>query len=276
MCYNDLDKTMRGGIFMKFWKSEDPCLRKEHRILTWAVVGQLILYVLFSVVLAILTWGQFIGGWVILGVMGLLGLVYVPVLLAAAQFIRWRITVKHRAEVPDRALDKALSVIAFVSGMTALGLFLLTTFMDLDPSYPWSDVYVTSQMNGFMTIALLVALAAVLLNYVMQWILRAAQKKQEEAPKTATVKWIRVAAMALLVLLLLSALLIPYSHGTYNDGGSRFYKATMYEVICWDRCYAEDAMALPDDFDPNEKQRTRIYFFPFNAYEFNAKWEMKH
>ena len=55
---------------MKFWKSEDPCLRKEHRILTWAVVGQLILYVLFSVVLAILTWGQFIGGWVILGVMG--------------------------------------------------------------------------------------------------------------------------------------------------------------------------------------------------------------
>ena len=261
---------------MKFWKSEDPRLRKEHRILTWAVVGQLILYVVFSVALAVLTWGQFIGGWVILGIMGLLGLVYVPVLLAAAQFIRWRLTVKHRADVPDPSLDKALSVTAFVSGMTALGLFLLTSFADLEPSYPWSDVYVTSQLNGFMTIALLVAFAAILLNYAMQWILRAAQKKQDATPKTATVKRIRVAATALLVMLLLSALLIPYSRGSYNDGGSRFYKATLYEVICWDRRYAEGAMQLPDDFDPEEEQRTRIYVFPFNAYEFNAKWEMKH
>jgi hypothetical protein len=88
-----------------------------------------------------------------------------------------------------------------------------------------------------------------------------------------------VAATATL-LILLGALLIPYENAVYNDApkgkGSRYHKATLYEVIDWRRNPGEGTMGRPDGFDPNEEQRTRIYIFPFNCYTFEAKWEMKH
>ena len=92
----------------------------------------------------------------------------------------------------------------------------------------------------------------------------------------AVTKGLRRIAAAVVGLVLLGGLLIPFDHGTYNDGGSEFYKATLYEVILWDRKPAEGAMALPEDFNPEEEQKTRIYVFPFHGYTFNAKWDMKH
>ena len=261
---------------MKFWRSENPRLERKHRILTRAVYALLILYLAFSIALAVLTRDQLMGGWFILGVMGLLGLVYVPMLLAAAQFIRWRITAKHGADVPDRALDTALSITSFVSGMIAFALFLLNTLVDFNFAYPWDNLRISGQITGFMLIALSVSLGALLLNYVLQWILRSAEKKGEGTQKAVTTKGLRIVAAVSLSVILVGALLIPFDRGTYNDGGSRYYKAALYEVILWDRGYAEDAMALPEDFDPHERQHTRVYLFPFTCYDFNAKWDMKH
>ena len=262
---------------MKFWKSDDPRLKKESRILSITVSVLILAYVLFSVVLAVLTRDNYIGGWVVLGLMGLSALVYIPLLLATAQFIRWRLTVKRGADIPDPSLDKALTVTSFAGGMTAFGIILMTAILDIDFKYPWDNVRISTQAQFFLWVALSVSLGALLLNYVMQWLIRRTEKKQDDTKRATTAKQARVAAAILTALILSGTLLIPYEHGIYNDGGgSRFWKAALYEVIDWNRGYAEGAMQLPDDFDPNEEQRTRIYVFPFNCYSFNAKWDMKH
>ena len=262
---------------MRFWKSDDPRLKKENRILGATVIALIAAYVLVALLLAALTRDNFIGGWVVLGLMGLVALIYVPLLLATAQFIRWRLTVRRGADVPDRRLDQALTVTAFASGMTALAIWALTALWDIDFSYPWDSVMISSQAQHFLGAALSVSLGAMLLNYVLQWLVRRDEKKQDDAKRSATVRRARVAASVFLTLILLGSLLIPYEHGVYNDGGgSRYCKAALYEVIDWNRAPAEGAMAVPDDFDPDGEQRTRIYIFPFNCYGYGAKWDMKH
>ncbi len=265
---------------MKFWKTEEPRLWKELRLLKWAVLGSVALYVLMAVTLALLTWDQFIGGWIILAFFGLYGVIFLPVLLATANFIRFLRAAQYRADIPDPGLDKALSVTAFVSGMTALALFLTETLWDMPVKYPWNELAVSAQMRSFMTVALAVSLSALVLDYVLEMILRADEKKHGETKKDASAKRFRVVAATAILLILLGALLIPYENVVYNDApkgkGSRYYKATLYEVIDWRRDPGEGTMARPDDFDPNEEQHTRIYFFPFNCYTYEAKWEMKH
>ena len=210
---------------MKFWRSENPRLERKHRILTRTVCSLLILYVAFSVVLAILTRDQFIGGWIILGIMGLACLIFLPILLSAAQFVRWRITVGHGAEMPDQMLDKSLSITSFVCGMIALALFLFNTLVDFKCSYPWDGLQVSAQITGFMMVALSISFASLLLNYAMQWILRYTEARCDKVKRAVTVKVLRTVTAVALSLILLGALLIPFDCGTYNDGGSRYYKA---------------------------------------------------
>ena len=74
---------------MKFWKTEEPRLLRELRLLKWGVLASVAVYVLMAVALALLTRDQFIGGWIILAFFGLYGGMFLPVLLATANFIRF-------------------------------------------------------------------------------------------------------------------------------------------------------------------------------------------
>ena len=157
---------------------------------------------------------------------------------------------------------------------------MLNTLWDVDVAYPWDPLRIISLLNALMVMALAVALCALVLNYVIGWILRTAEKKHGEERMRATIKPLRIVAAVVLAVVLLGALLIPRPQGRYNDApsgeGSLYYEATLYEIIDWSRAPAEGAMAVPDDFDPDEEQRTRVYVFPFNLYDYNAKWDLKH
>ena len=83
--------------------------------------------------------------------------------------------------------------------------------------------------------------------------------------------------MALTTSAFLSALLISIPKGKYNDGGgnpyrgSVYFEAVLYDVVVWDRTHTFDGEPLPQ-----EEQRARLYFFPFNCYKYEEQWEMKH
>ena len=269
---------------MKFWKfdksGENTPLKKELRILKWSVIVLITAYLLMAIVLAIITRDDYMGGWVILAFFGLAGWVFIPILLSVADFIRHRRTAKYGAEIPDPKLDKALSITALIGGLAAFGLFLVNTIWDVEVSYPWDHLRITEQLSDLMIVALAVALCALVLNRVLQWNLRSEEKKHGAEKKAEAIKPLRIVAGVVLTVVLLGALLIPQPQGRYNDApsgeGSVYYKATLYEIIDWSRAPAEGAMSLPDDFAPDEEQKTRVYVFPFNCYDYNAKWEMKH
>ena len=269
---------------MKFWKfnesNNSPNLKKELRILTWSVTILIAAYLLMALALAVLTWDQFMGGWVILGFFGLYGLVFLPILLSAAAFIRYCRTAKHGADIPDPQLDRALSITALTGGLTALALFLLNTLWDVEVSYPWDTLAISATFSALMIAALAVSLCALALNFMIQWYLRLTEKKHGEEKKTATIRPLRIVAVVVLAVVLLGVLLLPQPQGRYNDAprgeGSEYYEAALYEIIDWSRAPAEGAMAVPEDFDPNEAQHTRIYFFPFNCYTYEAKWDLTH
>ena len=62
-----------------------------------------------------------------------------------------------------------------------------------------------------------------------------------------------------------------YVLGSYNDGGSQQYESVLYQVVDWNRTQEFDGTPFHE-----ENQKMRIYFFPFNCYEYEAKWELNH
>ncbi|MBE6653204.1 MAG: hypothetical protein E7610_07315 [Ruminococcaceae bacterium] len=261
---------------MKLWNTYDPRLKRSLQILIWSTVGVFGAYIVLSVVLAVVTEPGFFDGWFTLLMMGVIGLVLTPIVLAVANFVRYLLLAKYSRPTPELALDKLLSGVAAASGLLALALYLLDFLWEHNFKYPWNDLSISSQIGAFGSVALIICVAALVLNFAANHTLRFLRKHYGEAGKDSGCRLVRRASMICLGVFLVGFLLIPAPQGTYNDGGSRFYKAVLYEVIDWNRAPAEGAMEIPDDFDPNEDQKTRLYFFPFNCYTYEAKWDMKH
>ncbi len=262
---------------MKLWANIDPRLKKSLKILLWSVVGLVAAYVALAVVLALITDPGFFDGWFTLLMLGIIGLVLTPVLLAVANLIRCRLTAKYGAPVHDARLDKSLSLIAAVSGLAALALYLLEALWDADFKSPWNNLDVYSQIRGFAFAALMVCVTALAVNLLAQLTLGLLQKKRGEDQRDIRIKYTRYVAVCLMILTLLGNLLIPHTKGHYNDSGktpnrgSVYYEAVLYDIILWDRTHTFGGEPLPE-----EEQKTRIYVFPFNCYTYDAKWDMKH
>ena len=262
---------------MKHGGNCDPCLKKYLSILRWSTAGVFAAYAVLSIVLALAVKPDFFDGWFTLLGMGFIGLVLSPVWLAVVNFIRYRLTVKYSPLSADMALDRTLSGTAFATGISSLALFLADFLRRRKFKYPWDDVAVGEQIRSFAFVALLICVAALVLHFATGRALRFLRERVGEEGNDARCRLMRRVSVIFLVVLLVGLLLVPMSRGTYHDGGgSQYYKAVLYEVIDWDRGYAEGAMQLPDDFDPVEEQRGRIYFFPINCYAYEAKWDMKH
>ena len=262
---------------MKLWNTYDPRLKRSLKILIWSTVGVFGAYIVLSVVLAVVTEPGFFDGWFTLLMMGFIGLVLTPIVLAVVNFVRYLLLAKYSSPTPELALDKLLSGVAVVSGLLALALYLLDFLWEHNFKYPWDDLSISSQISAFGFVALITCVAALVLNFAANHTLRFLRKRYGEAGKDSGCRLVRRASMICLGVLLVGLLLIPAPQGTYNDGGgSHYYKAVLYEIIDWNRSSAEGAMSVPEDFDPDEEQRTRLYFFPFNCYTYDAKWDMKH
>ena len=54
-------------------------------------------------------------------------------------------------------------------------------------------------------------------------------------------------------------------------GGSAIYEAVLYDAVRWNRTHYFDGTPFP-----TEAQRLRIYFFPYNCYTYEDRWELKH
>ena len=262
---------------MKLWNTYDPRLKRSLKILIWSTVGVFGAYIVLSVVLAVVTEPGFFDGWFILLMMGFIGLVLTPIVLAVVNFVRYLLLAKYSSSTPELAVDQLLSATAVVSGLLALALFLLDFLWEHNFKYPWDDLSISSQISAFGFVALIICVAALVLNLAAHTTLNFLRKCYGEEKHDFRCRLVRRASVICLGVFLAGFLLIPAPRGTYNDGGgSHYYKAVLYEVIDWNRASAEDAMAVPDDFDPNEEQKTRVYFFPFNLYSYDAKWDMKH
>ena len=258
------------------WKNLDPTLKKRLAILVRCVVGIVVVYMLFTIALALLTEPDFFDGWFTLLVFGIVGLVLTPPLIAVANLIRWRLVAKHGGIIPDERLDQGLSWVAFVSGILSVGLFLLETLLDVDFKYPWDQLDVYAQIRGIAFTALMVCVFSLALNLVAQLILKRLQSRRGDDKDGRRGRYTRIIAIGLMVLSLLGNLLIPHTNGCYNDSGGRgtgseYHEAVLYDVVEWNRTHTFGGDRLPD-----EEQRTRIYFFPFNCYKYEAQWDMKH
>ncbi len=163
----------------------------------------------------------------------------------------------------DKTFDRFVSVFAIV--LAVLALVSMAGQYLLDPTYPWSATELFGKLQklsfAFGVLSLLPLAAGGIVK-------RIASDK----------KWIRVCATCLTVCITLAVLLVPTRAGSYNDGGgipeqgSKIYEAVLYEIVVWNRTHEFDGTPLAI----TEQQHTRIYFFPFDCYSYDGKWEMKH
>ncbi len=75
------------------------------------------------------------------------------------------------------------------------------------------------------------------------------------------------------VLLLALILFLPIPQGTYDDGGTREYKALTYKIVKWNRLSViidENGQAVSDTY-----KKTSVYWFPDNRKSISELWEME-
>ena len=141
-------------------------------------------------------------------------------------------------------------------------------FLDGDDiSYPWSYLALSSSMEKMGLAFGAITLISLLIGGICQFVMKriSLNGKPERAVTVRTI------GICLTVAICLAILFVPQPMGSYNDGGSQQYESVLYQVIDWNRTQEFDGTPFHE-----ENQKMRIYFFPFNCYEYEAKWELNH
>lgn len=244
-------------------KEEFRMKSKVSKILLWAMIAitaawVIFLFTYFSTdgILEFCAWG-------------LLAIITAPAMIAVLVLlgiIRSSINGKNKEHDPIMYRFSMGMTVAFaILTLTAVAVrFLLDGDM---VHYPWSYLALSSAMEkmglAFGAITLISLLVGVVCQFIMK---RLSQDTQ--ARKRGTVRTIGI---CLTVAICLAILLVLQPMGSYNDGGSKQYESVLYQVIDWNRTQEFDGTPFYE-----ENQNMRIYFFPFNCYEYEAKWEMQH
>ena len=97
--------------------------------------------------------------------------------------------------------------------------------------------------------------------------------EEEPSPRLKTYK--RVLTVVVVVVMLLSVVLTPYSTVHYDDGGTVKLQALGYAVVKWDRKWDMGVEESAFDYE-NEPQKTRLYLFPDNFKGYEELWRLKH
>lgn len=233
--------------------------QKPFRIV-FAVYGVLIL-----ACLAVMTVSSIDEPWWVLIWMfgGIAALQAVVPVLAATVCIKHLLQLREGTRVvADKAFDRFASILTIV--LAVLAIVSMAGQYWIDPAFPWSATDMFAKLQK-MSLAFGVLS---LLPFLAGWIVKKIGRDN---------KPIRVCAACLTLCITLAVLLVPTQKTRYNDGGgipargSERYEALLYEIIVWDRTHEFDGTPVEQ-----VEQRTRVYVFPFDCYEYKAKWDMKH
>ena len=237
--------------------------QKASKVLLWVMIGIAVIWAIF--LLSYFCTDGILEFWA----WGLLAVITAPAFVAVIVILGM-----IRSSLHDKDKEQDPIMYPFCMSMTVafavLTLIAVVTRFLLDGdkiTYPWSYISLTSSMEkmglAFGAITLISLLIGVLCQLVIKRFVR-----ENKSQKAAT---IRAIGICLTVAICLTILFVPQPRGSYNDGGSQQYESVLYQVIDWNRTQEFDGTPFHE-----ANQKTRVYFFPFNCYEYEAKWEMRH
>lgn len=200
---------------------------------------------------------------------GLLAIITAPAMVAVLVLLG---IIRSSINGKDKELDPIMY--RFSMGMTIafaiLTLMAVAVRFLLDGDivhYPWSYLALSSAMEKMGLAFGAITLISLLVGVACQFIMK--RFSQTNHPHKTVI--VRTIGICLTVASCLAILLVPQPMGSYNDGGSQQYESVLYQVIDWNRTQEFDGTPFYE-----ENQNMRVYFFPFNCYEYEAKWEMQH
>ncbi len=239
---------------------------KAEKILKYIMIGLAAIYCLYFLIVLLTAEGTFAQFAV-----GMLALITAPALVAILTiigFVRYLLRRRDAKINADKPLAAFANITAFVTAVITLSIALAQFILSgVDVPSPISDLALSSHLIKMGLAFGALTLVSSVLGFVFQRII--GKIKNDARAKTA--KYLRAAAIVLTAVIYVCVLVIPMPMGTYNDGGSKIYEAVLYEAIDWNRTQNSDGTPVHE-----ENQQLRIYFFPTNCCEYDAKWEMKH
>ena len=200
---------------------------------------------------------------------GLLAIIRAPAILAVIVILGFiRGSLNEKSKDKDRIMYRFSMSMTIAFALLTLIVVAVRLFLDGDDiSYPWSYLALSSSMEKMGLAFGAITLISLLIGWICQFVM----KRISHNGKPERAVTIRTIGICLTVAICLAILFVPQPMGSYNDGGSQQYESVLYQVIDWNRTQEFDGTPFYE-----ENQKMRIYFFPFNCYEYEAKWEMNH
>ena len=190
----------------------------------------------------------------------------IAAVLAILGFVRY--SMRNKNSDRDRILFRFSQITTITFAVLTLTAAAVRFLLNGDGiRYPWSYIDLSSSMERMGLAFGASTLISLLVGFLCQFIIKSFNR-DNQSKKAAIVRTIGISLTAVICL---AILFVPNPSGSYNDGGSKKYESVLYEVIDWNRTQEFDGTSFYE-----ENQKMRIYFFPFNCYEYEAKWGMRH
>lgn len=242
---------------------------RGERILLWWMAGMVLVYFL-----TLLVCGLAAAEWMLILPLFLLVWTgpFVLSLLLCFRFLLWCLEWKNGGIPGQTMADRFSAGLSFVWAMAGAGLSLYWFYIKnaAEPMMP-EGVMLLHFSGVIQSMASVSALLA-LLPLVTAWL----QRKLFAGFALCRSRGWQAGRYVLCLLVCAAVLLVPKPDGRYNDGGedgggSAQYRAVLYDVVDWNRTHHFDGTPYPP-----EEQRMRVYFFPYNGYDYDARWALKH
>ena len=83
----------------------------------------------------------------------------------------------------------------------------------------------------------------------------------------------RIVIAAILVFAIALFLFLPIPKGTYDDGGTRVYAATMYKIVVWNKNYVQ--LDENGQGTPMVYHKTSVFWMPDNLKSIDKLWQLE-
>ena len=237
--------------------------QKASKALLWTMIGIAVAWAIF--LLSCFTTDGILEFWA----GGLLAIITAPAILAVIVILGFiRGSLNEKSKDKDRIMYRFSMSMTIAFALLTLIVVAVRLFLDGDDiSYPWSYLALSSSMEKMGLAFGAITLISLLIGWICQFVM----KRISHNGKSERVVTVRTIGICLAVAICLAILFVPQPMGGYNDGGSQQYESVLYQVVDWNRTQEFDGTPFHE-----ENQKMRIYFFPFNCYEYEAKWELNH
>ncbi len=153
----------------------------------------------------------------------------------------------------------------------------------------WNILAISIDLPSFLNISFVITpifgLAEIIVLLVLQKKLGkdlAEETSFEDAFYHKITAFKNIMTAAIVTLLILAFLCIPYETLHFGDGGTVITNAIAYSVVDWNRGKDPDLLSgSKDEIEENlqyadMEQNTCVYFFPHNFKNYDELWDMKH